>query len=192
LYALEAYKATPGDVGQTPPHFSDFESQSVARGRPRLLMFVHPLCPCSRASLAELAEIMARNPGKVDTEVIFVKPANAGASWDHSSLWKLASNIPDVRLVCDGGGSLARRLGALTSGYVLLYDAGGRLLFSGGITRSRGHEGDNPGRRALCALLAGGAASDVKTPVFGCSLFSAGECVQTSHTAPVNSNGHRP
>jgi hypothetical protein len=59
-----------------------------------------------------------------------------------------------------------------TSGQVLLYDASGRLRFRGGIRPSRGHEGDNTGRRALEALLLGdGAAPPLSTAVFGCPLF---------------------
>ena len=46
------------------------------------------------------------------------------------------------------GGSAWRR-----PGQTLLYDAGGTLIFSGGITGSRGHAGDNAGEAALVALL---------------------------------------
>ena len=38
-----------------------------------------------------------------------------------------------------------QRFGAETSGQTLLYDRDGRLLFSGGTTGSRGHDGDNAG-----------------------------------------------
>lgn len=53
----------------------------------------------------------------------------------------------------------------------MLYGADGRLLFSGGITGSRGHSGDNEGRRAIVSLLTGEGAYKSDTPVFGCSLF---------------------
>jgi hypothetical protein len=55
-----------------------------------------------------------------------------------------------------------------------MYDRDGRLLFQGGITISRGHAGDNPGRSALVALLNHELVSEVETPVYGCSLFDAG------------------
>jgi hypothetical protein len=52
----------------------------------------------------------------------------------------------------------------------LLYDTAGRLLFSGGITAARGHSGDNAGREAIVALLAGAPTDRTQTPVFGCKL----------------------
>jgi hypothetical protein len=177
LGALQAYKSRPGSAGHTPAVFRGCQSDSDSQGLPRLAMFVHPRCPCSKASLGELAEIVAREPGKASLEVVFVKPDGAGSDWANTSLREQAAAIPGVRLI-DDDGTLAQRLGAETSGYVVLYDAHGRLLFSGGITRSRGHEGDNSGRQAICALLNGNAdaAVGVKTPVYGCPLFTPGQC----------------
>jgi hypothetical protein len=124
-----------------------------------------------------LAEIMAREGANASVEVVFVKPEGAGPDWSHTALRQQAAAIPGVRLI-DDDGTLARRLGAETSGYVVLYDARGELLFSGGITRSRGHEGESAGRQAILALLKGEAAAPVgaRTPVYGCPLFAPGEC----------------
>jgi len=205
LGALEAYKSRPGDAGQTPAVFphefpqweSDSDGQSTARllrselSRPRLIMFVHPRCPCSRASLGEFAEILAHRSGKADAAVVFVKPADAGPNWDKTSLREQAAAIPHVRLI-DDDGTLARHFGAETSGFVVLYDADGKLLFNGGITRSRGHEGDSAGSRAICALLDGNTevAAGVHTPVFGCPLFTPGACVQAA--CPADRTGTSP
>jgi hypothetical protein len=46
------------------------------------------------------------------------------------------------------------------------------LIFSGGLTGSRGHAGDNAGRASVIALLDHGTPSRRSTSVFGCSLFS--------------------
>jgi hypothetical protein len=73
----------------------------------------------------------------------------------------------------DEGGALSRRFGVLTSGHVLLYDRGGRLLFSGGITGARGHRGDNEGRRAVLARLLGEPVERSSAPAFGCPLFES-------------------
>ena len=59
---------------------------------------------------------------------------------------------------------------ALTSGSCFLYDAHGKLLFSGGITSARGHEGDNAGRDAIVKLVHGRPAPQQQTDVFGCAL----------------------
>ena len=57
----------------------------------------------------------------------------------------------------------------MTSGHALLFDRDGHLLFSGGITPARGHEGDNFGASAIAARLAGRPAP-AETPVFGCPI----------------------
>jgi hypothetical protein len=46
------------------------------------------------------------------------------------------------------------------------------LAFSGGITDSRGHEGDNDGADAILEIVSGpGVRAVARTPVFGCTLF---------------------
>ena len=65
---------------------------------------------------------------------------------------------------------------AETSGQTALYDATGNLLFSGGITSARGHEGDNDGRAAVVSLLTSDGAEERETPVFGCPLFGRTDC----------------
>ena len=49
--------------------------------------------------------------------------------------------MPGVRVFEDPEATTARLFGARVSGQVLLYDAGGKLLFNGGITAFRGHPG---------------------------------------------------
>jgi hypothetical protein len=184
LWWLNRYHATPGSVGQTPTSLPADVSGVFLPGRTRLLMFVHPRCPCSRASLAQLAEIVAQNKGRVAAAIVFVKPPGAAPDWERSSLWDAAVKIRGARVMCDDG-TLARRLGAETSGHVMLYDADGRLLFSGGITRSRGHEGVSSGGRAICRLLHGETTSDSTMPVFGCPLFNPGRCARPNQSFAI-------
>jgi hypothetical protein len=89
-----------------------------------------------------------------------------------TELWNTASRLPGATVLRDDEGIEARRFGAMTSGQTLLYDGGGRLVFSGGITGARGHAGENAGRNAVIALLNGRPAGQDETWVFGCSLFS--------------------
>jgi hypothetical protein len=76
--------------------------------------------------------------------------------------------------VRDDRGVEAERFGTSTSGQTLLYSADGRLLFSGGITGSRGHAGDNEGRDGLVALLTRAGSGRTRASVFGCPLFARG------------------
>jgi hypothetical protein len=74
----------------------------------------------------------------------------------------------------DEGGDEARRFGVVASGHLLVYSADGRRLFSGGITSSRGHEGDSDGKSMVLDLLKGNE-KEMSAAVYGCSLFEGGE-----------------
>ncbi|HSY74262.1 MAG TPA: hypothetical protein VK810_02225, partial [Dongiaceae bacterium] len=86
---------------------------------------------------------------------------------------KTASTIPGLAIHEDMDGATAKQFGAKTSGFVVLYNAQGQLLFHGGITSGRGHIGDNTGESSIVALLDGHDNFVKQTPVYGCSL--AGE-----------------
>ena len=103
--------------------------------------------------------------------VLFVKPEGFEEDWEKTDLWQSALMIPGVHVSVDDKGIEAERFGSQTSGQAILYGADGQLLFSGGITAARGHEGDNEGRETIVALITTGAAERRETPVFGCPLF---------------------
>jgi hypothetical protein len=139
--------------------------------KPTLLFFAHPHCPCTRASLHELDSLLAETQDKVSVIVVFTIPDGVPAGWEKGDLWKLATSIPGLGVIRDPGGREAHRFDVEGSGHVLLYASSGKLLFSGGITASRGHEGDNAGRSAVVSLILKGHAAINHTPVFGCSLL---------------------
>jgi hypothetical protein len=143
-----------------------------ASDRPTLVFLAHPQCTCTRASLNQLAEVLARSPKAPKTYVVFLKPAAFSAGWEKTDLWDRAAALPAVTVLRDDDGVEAQRFGVETSGQTLLYNARGEVIFSGGITGSRGHEGDNASAAALTALLAHGAADRTWTSVFGCPLFA--------------------
>jgi hypothetical protein len=141
-------------------------------GIPTLVMMVHPHCPCSRASIGELAVLMAKAQGAMNVNVLFVKPLGSPVAWEQTDLWTSAAIIPGVKVSVDDGGNEARRFRSHTSGQIFLYGANGLLLFSGGITAGRGHFGDNEGLSAVVSLLIQGNAQTKETAVFGCPLFA--------------------
>ena len=116
---------------------------------------------------------MTRLPGKLSATVEFRKPEASDDQVRSSDLWKYASSIPGVTPGFDAAGSEVRAFGAETSGQAMLFDPQGRLLFSGGITAARGHQGDNDGLDTVEALAAGpqpATGPTLHAPVFGCSL----------------------
>ena len=166
------YENRPGSAAAAPPFWPAESQLQRAPDRPTLVMLAHPRCPCTRASLGELALLMAHSQGLVKASVLFYKPAGEPDEWAKTDLWQSAAAIPGVTVLPDDDGRAARWFNSTTSGQVVLYDAKGRLLFSGGITGSRGHSGDNDGRSAVVALLTRGAAERSRHSVFGCALFA--------------------
>lgn len=165
------YENTSGQTGATPEHWPEGTQIALDPKHDTLVMFVHSQCSCTRASMEELNRALAQSDGRISANVLFLKPENASDDWMHTGLWKSAAEIPGVKVFADPNGETARKFGAETSGYVLLYDAKGHLLFKGGVTASRGHAGDNAGEEAIVALSAGQNINKTQTPVYGCSLL---------------------
>lgn len=167
-YEIWRYSLAPAPATRAPAKWPD-DMPSAGSGRARLAVFVHPKCPCSVATMRELAKLQGAR-GRVDVVAWFMVPDNDSADFVKGSSWTIASQIPRTQLRLDPGAIVAKRFGASGSGAVLFYDAQGALAFNGGITPSRGHEGDSPGRRDLLALLEGNEPPSAASPLYGCSL----------------------
>jgi hypothetical protein len=164
LWAWERYDSTPGTVQPQ----ADATAETGC-GRWQLAVFVHPHCPCARATLDQVAELVRLAPG-VAVRVVFVRPPGTPDDWERGQLWNSAEAIPGAKLCCDVGGAEARRFGAETSGHAVLIDPNGRVVFRGGLTRARGRQGESPGHRAVLDWVNGNAGA-AEAPVFGCPLF---------------------
>lgn len=168
------FDQTAGAVSAVParwPASSVIERPARTRA---LLVFVHPYCSCTVATLHEIASLGAGSPqtGQLSTTVLFYRPKNSG--WLPGNLWQKAEReIPGALRIWDDDGLEARRFGARTSGFAVLYDAKGELLFHGGVTGSRGHEGDNLGIDRLQASIDTGRPAPRPSLVFGCALAGA-------------------
>lgn len=185
---LGGYDNRPGIPAQPPAQWPSESRIPRGTDQPTLVMLVHPRCTCSRASLGELAELLARAGHRPTTVVLMVRPEGVSNDWEKSDLWQSATRIPGVTVVRDDGGVEARRFGTQTSGQTLLYGADGRLRFSGGITGARGHPGDNAGRAAILTLLDRKDPQQSGSPVFGCPLLSADD--ELSSQEPPHHGSH--
>ncbi len=159
-----------GDPG-APAHWPSASRIPRVAGQPTLVVFAHPLCPCTSASLDELAEIMAKAGTGATVSVIFFTPQDTNAKWMNAASVRKAAAIPGVTIVADDSAREARLFHAVTSGRTLLYNPDGELLFDGGITGSRGHAGENAGASAVAKLLTRESAARATTPVFGCPIL---------------------
>ena len=179
LGVLVDHAAAPGAAALAPERWPVESSLPRDDRRPTLIALLHPECPCSQATVAELQRLVARLPDRLAIDVVLLAPAAGEASWDEGAMRTALAGLPGARVHDDPGGVESARFGARTSGQVLLYDAGGALRFAGGITPARAHQGDTYGAEAIVAAVLGEdapAGRDKRTassPVFGCSLGTA-------------------
>lgn len=170
-----SYKTRPGDAGRIPSMWPEDARLARTYGQPTLLIFIHPECLCSRATLHELGRLLTSIGGRVGVHALFLSPAERTPGWERGTNWDIATDLPGVKVLADEGGAIALRFGVRTSGHALLYDRDGVLRFSGGITPARAHEGSNTGREQIKALVLRGNAEAPTAPVFGCALETTDE-----------------
>jgi hypothetical protein len=168
--AILNYDFAPAPEGTPPAKWPADSAVSHVPGLPTVVLVGHPHCPCTRASIEELAILMARLHNRATADVIFVHPHSFSDDWEKTDLWDSAARIPGVTVWNDLDGVEAARFGALASGQTMFYAADGTLRFSGGIVPFRGHEGDNAGVSAIFSLVSTGKAGVSRTSVYGCSL----------------------
>jgi len=176
-WVLSNYDNSAGRAGEALSQWPADAQIAIQTNQPVLIMFAHPQCPCTRASIDELNRLMARCADTVAAHVFFYQPDGVPKDWTQSGLWKSAAAIPGVQVHADPEGREARLFGAESSGHVVLYDVHGHLIFHGGITSARGHAGDNAGENTVIGLLAGTKTPLNETPVFGCGLLDKTELV---------------
>ncbi len=170
LVMLTMYANSPGPTPQAPPQWPTDTSIRLSEHGSTVILFAHPKCPCTRASIGELEKIVARFPHSISPWVVFFKPTGADESWDQTDLRTTALAIPGVQVITDLDGVETHRFNATTSGETVLYNNRGELQFNGGITLARGHAGDNTGRSAIEASLADTLPACHQTQVFGCPI----------------------
>ena len=169
--ALDRYKAVRGAQGVAPARWP--EDTRIAAGKKlSLVLFAHPYCPCTRATLSQLREILSAAGDEVRTTVVFLAPDGDARSVHASSLWSSAASIPGVQVFLDETGEETARFGGQTSGHLVAYDAGARLRFAGGLTATRGHVGESAGKSQVLALVRSGGSAAIAgaAATFGCSL----------------------
>jgi hypothetical protein len=184
---LWSYASTPGSSAQVPEAWPADATISRSDGAMTLVMGLHPRCPCSDATIAELARVLTWCEPPVDVKILAVLPSGAAAGFDNTPLIRKAAALRGVSIIADHEGKEAQKFGITTSGHVLLFDADGRQRFSGGITAARGHQGDNAGSEALIRLLTGRPSPSPTTPVFGCSVSTP--AIETDAQIPSAASG---
>lgn len=138
-------------------------------GNPTLLLFIHPQCSCSKATLKELVKLLEER-GPLEVKIIFINPSNVENFLD-GEIWNQAIRIPDVDVLVDTNHVEAKLFKVKTSGHAILFDESGKRVFSGGLTASRGHEGTSSGSEFIRSWLQNRSEKTFISKIFGCSFF---------------------
>ena len=81
---MRRYEFTPGADPAAPKSWPMQSQVTRPLGHSSLLVFAHPLCRCTDATLEELAKV-ARSAGPdIDITVLFFSPDGAGTEWRKS------------------------------------------------------------------------------------------------------------
>jgi hypothetical protein len=165
------YKTEPGATGAAPATWPAQSKLVPATDKANLVLFAHPQCPCTRASMAELAHLAVELGGRAQIHVVLVRPKETDPGFEDGTIADRAAAIAGARVMVDDGGIEAERFGAKTSGATVLYTRSGQLAFSGGLTTARGHEGRGPAEDRIVSVVNGDAKKPFETaPTFGCEL----------------------
>lgn len=136
---------------------------------PQLVMFLHPGCACSKASLAELGRLLAEAP-ELSVQLVFMRTPKLEKLFKENPLISKAKTLPRTEIIFDEHGEEAKVFGAETSGHSFFYNEKSELVFNGGLTMARGHEGESVGKDSILAYFKGQKSIKDST-VFGCDIF---------------------
>lgn len=170
---MASYQSAPGQSATAARRMPTVAQIKPVAGAGTIVMFIHPKCPCTQASLSELERLVGQIPAETRTYVVCAVPADVGEDWLDTALVSRAKSLADVVVLNDTDGEMLSAFDAKTSGETFVYGENTELIFHGGITPSRGHEGTNAGRVAVAELLGGRTEKSCTTPIFGCPLVAS-------------------
>src|SRR5258706_7114521 len=108
IWILLRYENAPGRNCAAPERWPTEARINVPQGRYLLLMFAHPKCPCTRASIDELNRLLAHCDGKVVAMVLFAHHGGMAVDWASGSSSRNRAASPGVSVPADLGGSETR------------------------------------------------------------------------------------
>ncbi|MGC3990136.1 MAG: hypothetical protein QM796_10740 [Chthoniobacteraceae bacterium] len=78
------YEVKPGRAEIVPAQWPQNLPVHPDGTRQNLLLFAHPQCVCTRATLTELEQILETHPGQLQVTVLMWAPSDLGEAWVHS------------------------------------------------------------------------------------------------------------
>ncbi len=95
---ISDYSLTPGEAGSPAAAWPAGEIRR-GEGRHTLVVGLHPECPCSRATLAELDRVLVEAGDALEAVVIF-DDTSILAPARNSALYQQAMRLPRTRVTC--------------------------------------------------------------------------------------------
>jgi hypothetical protein len=172
---MMAFDSTPGKAALAPAHWPTQTALTRTPGRKQLVMFVHPECTCTLASLEQLRRLETLTGNSIAAEIVIWHSAVSRKPRD----WNREGGGAIV--FDDKDGQESRLFGAQTSGQTLIYDENGTLAYAGGLTVFRAEPGGDPLlKRILQGIGPQGQQTALEMAVFGCPIDNAGPLPSTS------------
>jgi hypothetical protein len=183
---MMGYESQPAPAAVVAQSWPDQTAAQRISGKYSLVVFIHPHCPCSRATLDTISRLITHHEKVLSTTLFFVLPDDVSRDWAKTDLYQRAQELVSAGVKIDSAAIEANRFGGTTSGQALLYSPNGSLVFSGGLTDARGKFGESASEWQINSLLLGDkaqgknlnvyldknlATSMAKNlPVYGCAL----------------------
>lgn len=169
LFQMASYSTRNDHISQ-PPKLWPLATEIKAVPTPSLIVFLHPHCPCSVATVRELERMMPKLINRVRVVAVFIQPETESEEWVQTSLYFKAKRITGVRVITDYNYKEADAFDAQVSGQAFFYNQNGVLVLAGGLTPARGHEGESVGQSVILNFLDGRTSEVSRAQAFGCAL----------------------
>jgi hypothetical protein len=141
------------------------EEQSRVNATRSVLIFLSPICPCSRYHEKQLSQMKSDFP---DTRFIAIYSGNEAVSEEEARSHFKSLGFGVVR---DTDFALANRFGALRTPHAFVLDAAGEIQYQGAVDDKRSSEPtDRYLQKALVALAKGQPADPAVTGPMGCRI----------------------
>jgi hypothetical protein len=182
FYLVWRYKMSPGPLAEAPETWPEASAVRWSPDVANIVMFAHPQCPCTRASLVELARLADEVRARAKVHVVIIHPDDTPIDFIEGEIANRTAALPNADVIIDHGGKEAERFGAVVSGSTVVYSRDGKLVFRGGLTTARGHEGRGPAHDRILAAIVAAPVDRHDAPTFGCSLRESDRPISTDHT----------
>jgi len=170
IWQLYAFSTTPGDHTVVQSWILQ-DKLPLKHQLASLVVLIHPKCSCSTATLKEVERLKIGLKDKLDVKLVFISYGDKSKNWYQGPVWDLAVSMKkNVSIVLDNDGQILKTLGTKTSGTAYLVGPDLKVVFQGGLTPIRGHEGATSGQAFIASWVKGNTKSSLIQKIFGCGV----------------------